>query len=42
VLVEYHPASSYWRFQAIEAGLFTVAAVVLLVVAVRTMIRRDA
>jgi hypothetical protein len=41
-LVEYHPASSYWRFQAIEAGLFTVAAVVLLVVAVRTMIRRDA
>jgi hypothetical protein len=41
-LVEYHPASSYWRFQGIEAGRFILAAVVLLVVAVRTILRRDA
>jgi hypothetical protein len=41
-VVEYHPASSYWRFQGIEAGLFILAAVVLLVVAVRTILRRDA
>jgi hypothetical protein len=41
-LVEYHPASSYWRFQWIEAGLFVVLAIILLVVAIRVTLSRDA
>lgn len=41
-LVEYHPASSYWRFQMIEAALFVVLAAGLLTVAIRTTLRRDA
>jgi hypothetical protein len=38
----YQPASRFWAFQGIEAGLFVVLAAVLLAVTAAVLIRRDA
>jgi hypothetical protein len=42
LVVRYHPASSYWRFQWIEFGLYTAAAVALVAFALHWTARRDA
>ncbi len=41
-LVKYQPASRYWTFQWIEAGIFVALAAVLVAVAVIAVRRRDA
>lgn len=41
-VVEYHPASQYWRFQWTETGLFLALAALLVVAAVMLTLRRDA
>jgi ABC-2 family transporter protein len=41
-VAEYHPAGSYWRFQLIEAALFLTLAVVLVTIAIRATLHRDA
>jgi hypothetical protein len=38
----YQPASRFWTFQAIEAGIFIVLAAALVAVAYRTVLARDA
>jgi hypothetical protein len=40
--VEFQPASRYWHFQLVEAGLFVVLAAVLVTVAFAYTMRRDA
>ncbi|MEV5707906.1 hypothetical protein [Actinoallomurus sp. NPDC052274] len=42
MVVHYQPASRYWTFQFIEAGLFLALAAVLVLIAYRAISRRDA
>jgi hypothetical protein len=42
LLVSYQPASRYWAFQGIEAGIFTLIAVALIAAAAIVVLRRDA
>ena len=41
-LVTYQPATRFWAFQSIEAALFVVLAALLIAVAYRMVLRRDA
>ena len=41
-LVTYQPASRFWAFQGIEAAFFVVLAALLIAVAYRMVLRRDA
>lgn len=41
-LIIYQPASRFWEFQAIEAGIFVVLTAVLVAVAYRMVLARDA
>lgn len=41
-LISYQPASRFWEFQAIEAGIFVILAAVLVAVAYRMVLARDA
>jgi hypothetical protein len=41
-LVTYQPDSRFWTFQAIESAIFVVLAAVLVALAFRTVLRRDA
>jgi hypothetical protein len=41
-LITYQPASRFWAFQGIEAGIFLVLAAALIVVTFRLVLTRDA
>jgi hypothetical protein len=41
-LINYQPASRFWAFQGIEAGIFIVLAAALIAVAYRVVLTRDA
>jgi hypothetical protein len=41
-LITYQPASRFWAFQGIEAGIFITLAAVLIAIAYRMVLTRDA
>jgi hypothetical protein len=41
-VISYQPAGRFWAFQGIEAGLFVVLAAILIAVAWRLVLTRDA
>jgi len=41
-LVTYQPDARFWTFQAIEAGIFVVLGALLVALAYRTVVTRDA